>query len=42
MKILTIMVLAVLAYGFVRFMIGFIKELAEFAAEAWHSGETEL
>lgn len=41
MKILTIAILTVLVYGFVRFMHGLIKEFAEFAAEAWHIGEAE-
>lgn len=41
MKILSLLVLAGLAYGFVRFMFGTVKELAEIVAEAWHSGETE-
>lgn len=42
MKALTIVLLIGLLYGFVRFMIGLISELAEIAAEAWHSGESEL
>ncbi|MCQ8129510.1 hypothetical protein [Methylomonas rivi] len=41
MKFLTILVLAGLAYGGVRFLLGLVKELAEIASEAWHSGETE-
>lgn len=41
MQLLTLLILIGLVYGFVRFMRGFIKELAEFAAEAWHQGEIE-
>lgn len=41
MKLLTIIVLAGLAYYGARFLIGLLKELAEIAAEAWHSGETK-
>lgn len=41
MKILTVVILTVLVYGFVCFMRWFFKGLAEFVTEAWHSGETE-
>lgn len=41
MKIITIVMLVGLAYGFVRFIHGLINELAEIIGEAWHSGETE-
>lgn len=40
MKIIATVILAGLAYGLGRFMIGLIKEFAEIIAEAWHAGET--
>ncbi|WAR44401.1 hypothetical protein [Methylomonas rapida] len=40
MKIVTVLIVVGLGYGFVRLITGVIKELAEIAAEAWHSGET--
>lgn len=41
MKLFTIIVLAGLIYFSARFLIALLKELAEIAAEAWHSGEAE-
>lgn len=41
MKLIAIIVFAGLAYGGGRFLLGLLKELAEIASEAWHSGETE-
>ncbi|MCQ8102852.1 hypothetical protein NP590_01940 [Methylomonas sp. SURF-2] len=41
MKLFTIIVLAGLIYFSARFLIVLLKELAEIAAEAWHSGEAE-
>ncbi|MDD2740022.1 MAG: hypothetical protein PHR94_13915 [Methylomonas lenta] len=40
MKIITIVILAALAYGVGRFMISLFKEFGEIIAEAWHNGET--
>lgn len=41
MKFITIVVFAGLAYGGARLLLNVLKELAEIASEAWHSGETE-
>ena len=41
MSIISIIILGGLTYGVVRLGQSLIKELAEFANEAWHSGETE-
>ncbi len=40
MKILAVLILAGFGYGFVRFMLVLIKELASFFFEAWHDVET--
>lgn len=40
-KLLTLLVFAGLAYAGARLLLNVLKELAEIAAEAWHSGETE-
>lgn len=39
MKLIAALILISLIYGLVRFMIGLIKELAEFAIEAWRDVE---
>jgi len=39
MKFLTVIMLMVAAYAFVRFMLWLIKELTEFAVEAWRDIE---
>ncbi len=41
MKLLTLLVFAGLAYAGARLLLNVLKELAEIASEAWHSGETE-
>jgi len=41
MKILTLLLLATLIFGCTRLLLALLKELAEIASEAWHSGETE-
>ncbi len=40
MKIITMVILAGLAYGLFLFLRNVVSELTEIAAEAWHSGET--
>jgi hypothetical protein len=39
MKIITVVILIGLGYGFVRFLLGLIKELVLFAIEAWRDVE---
>ncbi|MDT4288534.1 hypothetical protein RO575_03105 [Methylomonas sp. MO1] len=39
MKILAVLILAGLTYGLALFILGIIKELAEFAVEAWRDVE---
>ncbi|MCQ8119744.1 hypothetical protein [Methylomonas rosea] len=39
MKILAVLIFAGIAYGFALFLIGIIKELAQFAVEAWRDVE---
>ena len=41
MNIIGIVILVGLVYGLARVGQSLIKELAEIANEAWHSGETE-
>lgn len=41
MKVLLILILMLLMFGLLRFAQQLIKELAEFASEAWHQGELE-
>ena len=41
MKIFAVLVLVGFGYGLVRLMCGLIKELAQFAVEAWHDVEIE-
>ncbi len=39
MKIFAVLMLAGMAYGFALFLRGIIKELAQFAVEAWRDVE---
>lgn len=39
MTILTLIILSVLTYGFVRFMYRLIQEIKEFCIEAWRDVE---
>ncbi|TCV85506.1 MULTISPECIES: hypothetical protein [Methylomonas] len=39
MKIFAVLILALIGYGFALFLRGIIKELAQFAVEAWRDVE---
>ncbi|WP_269454677.1 hypothetical protein [Methylomonas methanica] len=39
MKILAVLIFAAIAYGFALFLLGILKELAQFAVEAWRDIE---
>ena len=41
MKLIVIIMMAALIWGIVRLLMGCIKELSEFAIEAWQQGELE-
>lgn len=41
MKLMVLTLLAAVTWGMVRLVIGCLKELTEFAIEAWQQGEIE-